>query len=101
MSIGVIVAMAIGTIFPALTEIATRETTSLLTRALIMSALSVITGAFTTLRIAYPVGTTQWEEFLMTVTISMAASTTTYYWAWKPSGALKRIAKATSRFGIK
>ena len=101
MSIGVIVAMAIGTIFPALTEIVTRETTPLLTRALVMSTLSVITGVFTTLRVAYPTGTTEWEEFLTTTVISLAASTATYYWAWKPSGALKRIARATSRFGIK
>jgi Na+/melibiose symporter-like transporter len=99
-SVGVIVALFVGTVLPALTEVFTQRTASVLTRATVTGTMSVLTGAITTALIAPPTGTPQWQELFMAVVISLASSVAAYYWAWKPSGASDRIARATASFGI-
>lgn len=101
MSVGVLIALLVGTVLPALAEVITREATSYRVKAAITGVLSALTGAITTALFVAPQGTAQWEALLVTTVTSAAAAYVAYWTAWKPSGAAAKIARATASFGIK
>ena len=101
MTIGVLLALVVGTVIPAVTELLTRETASWKTKAALTAGLSVLVGALSTALVVPPKGTAQWEQLAITVALCWTASWVAYWGAWRPSGAAKKINQATATFGLK
>jgi len=87
MTSGVLLALIIGTIIPAITAVATKLTSNIKTKALVAAGLSVITGIVSTVLTTPPKGAAQWESLLGYMLVAWIASTGAYVAAWKPSKA--------------
>lgn len=100
MSSGVLIALIVGTIIPAVTAAVTKFASNVKTKALVAAGLSVITGIVTTILVTPPEGDAQWEQLIGYMLITWIASSGAYIAAWKPSHVAAEINEHTASFGF-
>jgi hypothetical protein len=97
---GVLVALVIGTIIPAITALATTLSSNVKTKAVVAAGLSVLTGIATTYFTTPPKGTSQWESLIGYMLVCWIASSGAYVAAWKPSHAAAALNERSPAFGF-
>jgi uncharacterized membrane protein YdcZ (DUF606 family) len=97
---GVLLALVIGTVIPAVTAVATKLSSNVKTKALVAAGLSVITGVACTYLTTPPRDTKQWEQLIGYMLVAWIASSGAYVAAWKPSHAAAVLNEHTPAFGF-
>ena len=97
MSGALVVALVAGIVLPAGTAFLARETTGRW-RAVITATLAVMTAALTTVVFTPPKSERAWEELVTVLTVSWVVATVADFFAWRPSGASKVIARKSISF---
>ena len=96
----VVIAAVAGLIIPGLTALVTREHASARVKALAAGLLGAVGGILTSAAISPPTTAHEWGQLGIGVLVCWIAAFTSYFAAWKPTGASDAIAHGTSRFGV-
>jgi hypothetical protein len=99
-SLGVLLALLLGTVVPALTAIFTRLHASDRTKALLQGMLSAVAGALSGALLAPPPDVAHWLQIVECMVLSWVAAGAAFIAGWKPTGASDALAYRTARFGI-
>jgi len=93
-------AVVVGVIIPGLTAVVTREHASDRLKGLMTGLLSGLSGGLLCAFTSPPVNVREWVLVLEVIGLTWVSAVVSYLLAWKPSGASKAVAAATSGFGV-
>ena len=88
----------VGLIIPLVTGLVTKSNASSQVKALVTTALSVLTAVIANLATAD--GNYDWKGFLSAFLVAFVPAIATYYGLWKPTGVAGSVQSATSGVGI-
>lgn len=100
MDTATLIALLVGTVIPGLTALVTKDEASDKVKAVVTAGLAAVSGGLTAYLTKAPVGAKGWETFVGTILVTWIASSASYFFGWKPSGAANAISQRTRRWGF-
>lgn len=100
MNTGMLLALALGTVVPALTAVITKANASPRLKALLSAMLAALAGGLSGAYQQPPKALSQWEQIGLTILLAWVAAGVAYLTGWKPTGAARALARATARIGV-
>lgn len=89
-----VISLLVGVVLPVLVGLVTKVTTSESTKAILLAALSAVSGFLSEYGAAVGAGTFNWFDALLTAITTFVVAVAMHYGLWKPTGVAAR-AQAT------